>query len=95
MAGFQPEIMIVDRPNQNGCHASAIGSQSIRKDLIPSQRSLVRWAVKPFQALADPTGTGLAGMGNAGNIESVAKNLYPVPFAVGNHTYLDLAVFHI
>ena len=95
MTQLQPDIMIVNGFDQDGCDPGAIAPQHIGKDLIAGQRSSLRRNAESIQALTDPLGERLLRMGNAGNAILLTELPDTIPLAIGNHANLDVGTYHV
>ena len=90
MTQLQPNIMVIDGFDQYGNHTGAIGTQGIRKDLIPHQRTFRRFHLVSLKTFPDTLGKGLVGMGNARNAVFFTKDLHPVFMTVRYHAKPDI-----
>ena len=94
MAQFQPNIMVVDCFDQNGCDTGAVGTQRVGKNLIAYQGAIFRGDLIFIKALTDSLGKRFLGMRNTINAMLFAKDLHPVLVAVGHHTKLNVGFYH-
>ena len=73
MAQLQPNVVIVNRLDQDRCYASAIGTQGVGIDLIACQSTALRCDIKLPEALVDALRERFLCMGDARNIVFVAE----------------------
>ena len=95
MSCFQPEIMIVDGPDQNRSHTGAVAGDGIGIDLVTYQGSLLRGNLKLLQALPDAPGTGLPGPGDAVQIVVLTESRNTAAAGIGNHAQQHIGLQHI
>ena len=95
MPKLQPNIMIMDRFNQNCPDTGAACAQSIRKDLIPCQSAPAGIYAVLFKTLFYTFGERLFCVGDTVDAVFLAENFHPVLMTIGHHTKLDVALGHI
>ena len=90
MAGFQPEIMVINGLHQNGCDTGTVGTQGIGINLVTDQGSFGCGDAVLGKAFVDSFGEGFFRVGNAGKLVFPAELGDPVIVAVGYDAQLDI-----